>query len=983
MGTGPFWKLLIIVIIFISCTNCQVNGTTQFEGRVEVLHNGTWGTVCADRMDRNFAKVVCRHLGYDTDIVAMRSSVHFGEGSDPIWLNVLGVSCQGNESSIDACAFTRQWGENYYCSHTDDVGVICNGNTSDIRLQDGTTKLEGRVEVFHNGTWGTVCIVSRYFATVVCRQLGYATDIAEMRWNAYFGKGSGPIWLEEVFCQGDESSIDECNLFLPWGKHDCGHDSDVGVRCKVTCFVPDVYNASKDTGATIVYNETVTYACAGGNNHSDGDLVRTCQADGQLNGTSPTCTLVTCFVPDVYNASKDTGLTIVYNETVTYACAGGNIHSDGDLVRTCQADGQLNGTSPTCPRVTPYCRKDGVVLLPNYDCKLVILKDLEEQLINGSIDGAAALAVLKSEVADGNHTLLIGDLLQTQFILQTVVSETTAFTNDSIDDFLETASFLIDDKANGKQWQSRIQNNNTGAESLLSVIDEFAIRLYNSRALSNVTITKPNIVFTYSRVDTTVKDSPPLQFPSSESLNSPGDEWQAERHSTVNINLKALRGENVTTFVGLVYKNLSQAVSTKLDQAENATISSQVLSLHLLPQAPVKLDPEIQLNFQTFQSVSRYRKFCAFWNTTTETWSTSGCNVVSSNASQVQCACSHLTNFALLISPYTSNSEVVQNISMIITYIGSGLSILALIVTIALHAFYWKILRSERECLTMCLCVVLLLANILFLAGIGQTENQTVCRWIAVSLHVVFLTVFFTMLSVGLNVYFAVTVVFKSGKNKLVMYLLVAFVPPIAVVLTAASISKLEGYGTKASCWLDIDHWMFWTFAGPVAFVILVNGIITSIVLVKLCSTQAAKNKDTLDRIKMTITAMSVLLPIMGIGWVFGFFAVNKKTQWFQIVFCIFNASQGVFIFIFHCLLNEQLKRAIQLSRERKRTLDEFSDEHKRRMALGKQDSPSDNTKGTNMSETGTLERSEAEEKTTSVKPEEVRVELKLLHQRE
>ncbi|WAR08220.1 hypothetical protein MAR_018178 [Mya arenaria] len=120
------------------------------------------------------------------------------------------------------------------------------------------------------------------------------------------------------------------------------------------------------------------------------------------------------------------------------------------------------------------------------------------------------------------------------------------------DDFLETASFLIDDKANGKQWQSRIQNNHIGAESLLTVIDEFAIRLSNSRTSSNVN--KPNI------------------------------------------------GENVTTFVGLVYKNLSQAVSTKLDQAENATISSQVLSLHLLPQAPVKVDPEIQLNFQTFQN---------------------------------------------------------------------------------------------------------------------------------------------------------------------------------------------------------------------------------------------------------------------------------------------------------------------------------------------------------------------------------------------
>ncbi|WAR11967.1 AGRL3-like protein, partial [Mya arenaria] len=101
----------------------------------------------------------------------------------------------------------------------------------------------------------------------------------------------------------------------------------------------------------------------------------------------------------------------------------------------------------------------------------------------------------------------------------------------------------------------------------------------------------------------------------------------------------------------------------------------------------------------------------------------------------------------------------------------------------------------------------------------------TVCRWIAVSLHVVFLTVFFTMLSVGLNVYVAVAVVFKSGKNKLVV------------------------------CWLDVDHWMFWTFAGPAAFVILVNGIIILVVLVKICNTQAAKNKETLDRINCCINA--------------------------------------------------------------------------------------------------------------------------------
>ncbi|XP_052818823.1 uncharacterized protein LOC128244786 isoform X2 [Mya arenaria] len=995
------------------------NGTTQSEGRVEVVHNGRWATVCDHGTDINFANVVCRQLGYDTDNVTVRTGAYFGAGSGPILS--YNATCQGEEAVIDDCMFIP-WGPHNY-SHNYDVGVTC--TPSAIRLRNGTTQSEGRVEVFHNGMWGTVCGdgTDINFAKVVCRQLGYATDNMAVRSGAYFGAGSDPIWLDDATCQGEEAVIDAC-MFNAWNHHNCGHDDDVGVTCNVTCSVPEEEDASKDLGATIVYNTSVTYTCASGHNHTDGNLVRKCQADGQLDGSSPNCTRGTCSVPNVVDTSKDMGATIVYNTAVTYTCAKGHGHTDGNLVRRCQADGQLDGSSPSCTRVpnkfckedvdddgtfwnytegdtklnldcphgytglvTRYCRKDGVFLLPYYDCTLVILNDLTKQLTNGNIDGAAVLAVLTSDVADRSHTFFIGDLLQTQFILEAVVSENSTFTKDSIEDFLETASFLIDDKLNGEQWQSRIQNNNTGADSLLSVMDDFAVRLSNSLASSNVTqltVTKPYIVLTYSRVNTTDENSPPLQFPSSKSRNALGDEWQTESSTFVNISMKALRGGNVSAFVGLIYKNLSRAIHIQLHQAENGTkitIGSQVLSLHLLPRAPVKLDPEIQLNFQTFQSLSNYSKFCAFWNITTKIWSTSGCHVVSSNASQVQCACNHLTNFALLISPYKSKSELVQKISMVITYIGSGLSILALIVTIALHAFYWKILRSERESLTMCLCVVLLLANILFLAGIGQTENQTVCRWIAVSLHVVFLTVFFTMLSVGLNVYVAVAVVFKSGKNKLVVFFFLAFGPPIAVVLTAASISKLEGYGTKASCWLDVDHWMFWTFAGPAAFVILVNGIIILVVLVKICNTQAAKNKETLDRIKMTITALSVLLPMMGIGWVFGFFAVNKKTQWFQIVFCIFNASQGVFIFIFHCLLNKQLKRAIQRSRERRRTLEEFNDERKKR--TGVQDRSRDNTTGTYMSETGTLERSEAKEKTTSVKPEEVRVELTLLHKRE
>ncbi|XP_052809341.1 scavenger receptor class A member 5-like [Mya arenaria] len=162
--------------------------------------------------------------------------------------------------------------------------------SSAIRLRNGSTQSEGRLEVFHNGTWGTICDdgTDINFAKVVCRQLGYATDNVVVRTGAYFGAGSGQIMLDDVSCQGDEIVIDLC-MFNRWGQHNCGHNEDVGVTC-ITCYVPDVDDASKDSGATIAYNATVMYTCAVGHINTDGNLVRTCQTDGQLDGTLPTCT---------------------------------------------------------------------------------------------------------------------------------------------------------------------------------------------------------------------------------------------------------------------------------------------------------------------------------------------------------------------------------------------------------------------------------------------------------------------------------------------------------------------------------------------------------------------------------------------------------------------------------------------------------------------------------------------------------------------
>ena len=99
-----------------------------------------------------------------------------------------------------------------------------------IRLVNGVSDSEGRVEVLHEGIWGTICDDGwdNVDATVVCQSLGYRSGIALI--HNEFGDGSDPIWLDEVECTGSESRLEDCPK-NDWGEEDCFHFEDAGVRC--------------------------------------------------------------------------------------------------------------------------------------------------------------------------------------------------------------------------------------------------------------------------------------------------------------------------------------------------------------------------------------------------------------------------------------------------------------------------------------------------------------------------------------------------------------------------------------------------------------------------------------------------------------------------------------------------------------------------------------------------------------------------------
>ena len=100
-----------------------------------------------------------------------------------------------------------------------------------LRLIGGSGPGEGRVEIYYNDTWGTVCDDNwdKNDARVVCRQLGYSFAVSAPH-SARFGQGSGKIWLDDVQCQGNESSIVNCR-HRPWGENNCGHHEDASVIC--------------------------------------------------------------------------------------------------------------------------------------------------------------------------------------------------------------------------------------------------------------------------------------------------------------------------------------------------------------------------------------------------------------------------------------------------------------------------------------------------------------------------------------------------------------------------------------------------------------------------------------------------------------------------------------------------------------------------------------------------------------------------------
>ncbi|XP_052456864.1 adhesion G protein-coupled receptor L3 isoform X8 [Carassius gibelio] len=483
---------------------------------------------------------------------------------------------------------------------------------------------------------------------------------------------------------------------------------------------------------------------------------------------------------------------------------------------------------------------------------------------------------------------------------------------------VETVNNLLQPQARTAWMELSSADQLRAATTLLDTVEQGAFVLADNLLKTDVVQENTeNIQLEVARMSTD-GNLPDLKFPQT------GGQGNAIHLSANTLKQHGRNGEIRMAFV--LYKHLGSYLST-----ENASMkfSSETLNTNysVIVNSPiitaainkdsnkVYLSDPVIFTVRHIQSEENFNPNCSFWSYSKRSmmgfWSTQDCLLLGTNRTHTTCSCTHLTNFAVLMAHVDVQPvDPVHGLLLdIITWVGILLSLVCLLVCIFTFCFF-RGLQSDRNTIHKNLCISLFIAETLFLTGINRVDQPIACAVFAALLHFFFLSAFTWMFLEGVQLYIMLVEVFESEHSRRRYFYLAGYGIPALIVAVSAAVDY-RSYGTDRVCWLRLDTYFIWSFIGPATLIIMLNVIFLGIALYKMFHHTAILKPDSgcLDNIKSWVIGAIALLCLLGLTWAFGLMYVNESTVIMAYLFTIFNSLQGMFIFIFHCVLQKKVRK--------------------------------------------------------------------------
>ncbi|XP_056150221.1 adhesion G-protein coupled receptor G6 [Lampris incognitus] len=323
---------------------------------------------------------------------------------------------------------------------------------------------------------------------------------------------------------------------------------------------------------------------------------------------------------------------------------------------------------------------------------------------------------------------------------------------------------------------------------------------------------------------------------------------------------------------------------------------------------------------------------CMFWDFNMKGgaggWNREGCRVSpESNSNKTICLCDHLTHFGILMDisgAAIHMSEENTRILTFISYIGCGISAIFSAATLLTYIAFEKLRRDYPSKILMNLSTSLLFLNMVFLLDgwLTSLDNNSLCVAVAIFLHYFLLTSFTWMGLESIHMYIALVKVFNTYIRRYILkFCIVGWGFPVLLVGIVVAVDnrfygKQEygrgetGEGSSEFCWIQNSVVFYTTCVGYFCVVFLMNVAMFIVVMLQICGRNGKRtNRSLREEVLRNLRSVISLTFLLGMTWGFALFAWGPVNLAFIYLFSIFNSLQGLFIFIFHCALKENVQK--------------------------------------------------------------------------